>query len=62
MDISKIDLSTNHAKWCDSFVKEQGRTSRLVRRVLKSSRRMNPFDTSRNIDKILKRYEKSFWG
>ena len=62
MDVPKININTKYIQWCQSFMKEQAETTRLARRVLRQSRVFNPFNKNRDIDRILKRYEKSFWG
>jgi len=62
MTVSKIGLNIKHIKWCHNFMKEQTRSTRLVRKILKQSRDNNPFNTNRDIDNILKRYERNFWG
>lgn len=61
MNVPKIDLNVKHIKWCQNFMKEQAKMAQMTRRVLKESRKFNPFDTNRDIDNILKQHEKSFW-
>ena len=61
MKVPKIVANNAHRKWCMEFQKEQNKTTRMVRNLLKKSNLNNPFSNNANIDNILKRYEKSFW-
>ena len=60
MEVPKVNIK--HILWCRNFMKEQARSTRIVRKILKQSRDINPFNTNKDIDNILKKYEKSFWG
>ena len=61
MNVSKIVINNTHHKWCQDFLNEQNKTTKLVRKVLRKASMYNPFAYDKNIDNILKRYEKSFW-
>jgi len=54
MKVSKISVNTKHIKWCHNFMKEQKKSAQLVRKYLKETRIQNPFNTGKDIDKILK--------
>ena len=62
MNVSKIVINTAHQKWCHDFMAEQNKTTSMVRQYLKRNSVYNPFCSSKKIDNILKKYEKSFWG
>ena len=62
MNISKSNLNLKHIAWCNNFMKEQVKSARLIRKYLKESRINNPLSNDTEIDNILKKYEKSFWG
>ena len=61
MKVSKIAVNTAHQKWCQDFIAEQNKTTSLIRRFIKRHSAYNPFD-NKQFDKLLKKYEKSFWG
>ncbi len=61
MNISKISVNLSHRRWCESFLREQNKSTKIVRDFVAKSRVYNPF-SDRTVEKILKKYEKSFWG
>ena len=61
MKVSKIAVNNAHRKWCSDFLAEQNKTTSLIRKFIKRNSVTNPFD-SKEFDRLLKRYEKSFWG
>jgi len=61
MNVGKITINTAHRKWCQDFMNEQNKTTSMIRRFLKRNSIYNPFST-KTVDNILKRYERSFWG
>ena len=61
MNVPKVAVNITHQKWCQDFLTEQNRTTSLIRKFIKKRSSYNPFD-NRYFDKLLKRYEKSFWG
>ena len=62
MNVGKVVVNTAHRKWCQDFINEQNKTTRLIRHFIKRNSVYNPFGNSREFDKILNRYERSFWG
>ena len=41
---------------------EQTRSAQMIRKYLKESKMYNPFDNTKEVDNILKKYGKGFWG
>ena len=62
MNVGKVVVNTAHRKWCQDFINEQNKTTRLIRHFIKRNSAYNPFGNYKEVDKILNRYEKSFWG
>ncbi len=62
MNISKIAINASHRNWCNNFLREQNKSTHLVRQLLKETSIYNPISYDKEINNILKRYEKSFWG
>ena len=61
MNISKISITRGHRKWCEDFLREQNKSTKMVRDFVAKSRVYNPF-SDKTVTNMLKRYEKSFWG
>ena len=61
MNVPKVNLKVGYSKWCADFMEEQSKSTRMVRGILKKTKVFNPLGNFKNIDNILKRYEKSFW-
>ena len=62
MKLQKVLLNSGYRRWCRAYVSEQNETTRMLRKFLKNSKIFNPYDTSRELDNILRRYERNLYG